>query len=484
MSKNNNSFIRYKALDRCFRDNLHRYFIEDLIGECEKEFESLGIAAKVSRRQIFEDIRFMESEEGWGVKLNRLKDGKRIYYRYEKGCSKSNVSLTEMEAKHLQNTISTLERFCTLPGYEWVNDVIVNLEYRLGLKGNGDDIISFEKKGKGVTRLPVILDAILNHKVLRMRMDWGYKRGDVSLHPYFVKQSSGRLFVIGFNPKFKSAVAMYDMDWITKLKKVDDMEFVPQNNTIDFTHAYDDILGVTHPGKEVKKEHIILQFSESWFKTIYNNPIHHSQKIVNKKLCRISLDLVPNQELISQLLYYGSNVEVRSPESLKRMLMKELLRIAAKYKKYSEFETLNVRHMHSAKSEATRREKAYKQINEFDFRLKHGSVTYDNPISLFIEKRKSKIASMDNYSIDEIVGYVRNYFLLGNGVRKVDSDGKEQIMVRFPDVKSNCKLVKKALDICGCSLVDEKSNGIIDGTKWMTLYFEPQATQEEQNFEL
>ena len=91
---------------------------------------------------------------------------------------------------------------------------------------------------------------------------------------------------------------------------------------------------------------------------------------------------------------------------------------------------------------------------------------------------------MHNYSIDEIVGYVRNYFLLGNGVRKVDSDGKEQIMVRFPDVKSNCKLVKKALDICGCSLVDEKSNGIIDGTKWMTLYFEPQATQEEQNFEL
>ena len=57
-------------------------------------------------------------------------------------------------------------------------------------------------------------------------------------------------------------------------------------------------------------------------------------------------------------------------------------------------------------------------------------------------------------------------------------------MVRFPDVKSNCKLVKKALDICGCSLVDEKSNGIIDGTKWMTLYFEPPATQEEQNFEL
>ena len=189
MSKNNNSFIRYKVLDRCFHDNIHRYFIEDLISECEKEFVSLGIAVKVSRRQIFEDIRFMESDEGWGVSLNRLKDGKRIYYRYEKGCSKSNASLTEMETKHLQNTISTLDSFRTIHGYEWVNDVIVNLEYRLGLKEYGDDIISFEKKGKGVTKLSAILDAILNHKVLKVWMDYGYKRGSVLMHPYFVKKA-------------------------------------------------------------------------------------------------------------------------------------------------------------------------------------------------------------------------------------------------------------------------------------------------------
>ena len=158
MSKNNNSFTRYKVLDRCFRDNIHRYFIEDLISECEKEFKSSGIAAKVSRRQIFEDIRFMESEEGWGIKLNRLKDGKRIYYRYEKGGSKRNSSLTEMETMQLQNALNTLERFRAMTGYEWVNDVIVNLEYRLGLKEYGDDIISFEKKGKGVTKLSAILD--------------------------------------------------------------------------------------------------------------------------------------------------------------------------------------------------------------------------------------------------------------------------------------------------------------------------------------
>ena len=484
MSKNNNSFIRYKALDRCFRDNIHRYFIEDLISECEKEFKSSGIAAKVSRRQIFDDIRFMESEEGWGIKLNRLKDGKRIYYRYEKGGSRRNSSLTEMETMQLKNAINTLDRFRAMPGYEWVSDIIVNLECRLGLNGYGEEIISFETKGKGVTKLPAILDAILNHKVLEIRIEYGYKRSTITMHPYYVKQSSGRLFVFGYyygKNKSKAKVGVFDMDRITKLNHVDDVEFVP-NTDIDYSHRFDDVLGVRLPRRDVKKEHIILQFDESWFKTVYNTPIHYSQKIVNKKLCRISLDLRPTKKLISQLLYYGSAVEVRSPESLKSMLMEELVGIAAKYKKYSEFKTLNVMHMHSVrtpKSEAIHREKAYRQINEFDFRFNHGYRTYDNPISLFIERPELKTPFLRSYPIDKIVGYVRDYFRLGDKVQKVDSDGDELIIVRFPNVESNCELVKKALRICGCSLVDEKSDGIIEGTEWKTLCFELQDTLEE-----
>ena len=483
MPKNNNSFIRYKVLDRCFRDNIHRYFIEDLISECEKEFESLGVAAKVSRRQIFEDIRFMESEEGWGIKLKRLKDRKRIYYRYKKGGSKSNDLLTEMETNLLHNTINTLNRFRTMTGYEWVNGVIVNLECRLGLNGYSEKIISFETKGKGLTKLPAILDAILNHKVLEMRIEYGYKRSAITMHPYYVKQSSGRLFVFGYyygKNKSKAKVGVFDMDRITKLNHVDDVEFVP-NTDIDYSHRFDDVLGVRLPRREVKKEHIILQFDESWFKTVYNTPIHHSQKIVNKKLCRISLDLRPTKKLISQLLYYGSAVEVRSPESLKKMLMEELVGIASKYKK-SEFKTLNVMHMHSkgtAKSKEIHREKAYKNINEFDFRLNHGYRNSSNPISSYIEKPESKIGCWRSYPIDTIVGYVRDYFLGSNVKKVVDFDGDEQIIVRFPNVESNCELVKKALRICGCSLVDEKSDGIIEGTEWKTLCFELQDTLEE-----
>ncbi|VAW30006.1 hypothetical protein MNBD_BACTEROID07-1721 [hydrothermal vent metagenome] len=33
-------------------------------------------------RQLYDDIRFMESSEGWSVPLERVRDGKQVYFRY------------------------------------------------------------------------------------------------------------------------------------------------------------------------------------------------------------------------------------------------------------------------------------------------------------------------------------------------------------------------------------------------------------------
>ena len=73
--------IRYQALNRCFSNFSRRYFIEDLIATCNASLkEYLGENAEVKRRQIFDDINFMESESGWAIPLERVKDGKRTYH--------------------------------------------------------------------------------------------------------------------------------------------------------------------------------------------------------------------------------------------------------------------------------------------------------------------------------------------------------------------------------------------------------------------
>ncbi|MGO8055875.1 hypothetical protein, partial [Rhizobium leguminosarum] len=83
MATNKNALIRYKVLDNCFRNPGKRYFINDLIEECDKVLLEIDSESKgISRRQIFEDIAFMESKEGWGIELSKLRDGKKVYYRY------------------------------------------------------------------------------------------------------------------------------------------------------------------------------------------------------------------------------------------------------------------------------------------------------------------------------------------------------------------------------------------------------------------
>jgi len=71
--------IRYKVLDKCFRNPGKKYFIDDLIKEVSKVLVELDSESNgISRRQILKDMEFMESSEGWNVKLTRTYDGKRV----------------------------------------------------------------------------------------------------------------------------------------------------------------------------------------------------------------------------------------------------------------------------------------------------------------------------------------------------------------------------------------------------------------------
>lgn len=68
MATNKHATIRYHALDRCFSNWGRRYYIEDLIEACNLAlYEFSGVEDGVKRRQIFDDITFMESEQGWSI---------------------------------------------------------------------------------------------------------------------------------------------------------------------------------------------------------------------------------------------------------------------------------------------------------------------------------------------------------------------------------------------------------------------------------
>ena len=171
MATKKNATIRYRALDKCFRDYRRRYYIEDLTEKCEAALESFNFTADVSRRHFFDDIRFIESEAGWSIPLYCIKDGKKTYYRYyERNFTINEQPLTGEEAQQLETVILTLSRFRGLSCDVCVEEVISNLEWRFILKGSKENVVSFEQNEdlKGLDKLSDILDVTSNHQVVEI----------------------------------------------------------------------------------------------------------------------------------------------------------------------------------------------------------------------------------------------------------------------------------------------------------------------------
>jgi hypothetical protein len=136
MATNKHATIRYHALDRCFSNYGRKFFIEDLIIACnEAIYEFGGIEDGVKRRQVFDDITFMESEQGWSIPLERFKEGKRVFYRYsDKSFSIKNHGINQAEAEQLKETLTILTRFKGMPQFEWIEEMQIRLEDTFKLK--------------------------------------------------------------------------------------------------------------------------------------------------------------------------------------------------------------------------------------------------------------------------------------------------------------------------------------------------------------
>ena len=84
MAVNKNALIRYKTLDKCFSNQYRKYYINDLIEACNEILsDHYAEEMTVSRRQIFIDIDFMKSDAGYEASIQSIKDGRKVYYRYE-----------------------------------------------------------------------------------------------------------------------------------------------------------------------------------------------------------------------------------------------------------------------------------------------------------------------------------------------------------------------------------------------------------------
>lgn len=333
MPVNKNANIRYRTLDRCFRDTRRRYFIEDLIDECNEALLSYNFEGGVKRRQIFDDIRFMESDAGYSIELDKLRDGKKVYYRYhDPSFSINQQPLSQAEATQLQQAVMTLTRFRGLPQYEWIEEVITNLEHRFNLNGKKQSLVCFEQNPllKGLEHLGTLIDAATAHRVLKINYHT-YKNGgrdiDFIIHPYYLKQYNNRWFLFGRNDA-TGQTTVNALDRIESLEPMSDIAYIAPD--IDFDHYFDTIVGVTVPDDPTVRT-VVFRTTEKRYPYIESKPLHPSQRIVDRKQYILSIDVALNFELEQKLLSFGADIEVLEPEDFREQMKKKVEETYQKY---------------------------------------------------------------------------------------------------------------------------------------------------------
>jgi len=310
------------------------YFWEDLLAECNKallEYNPQGEG--IQRRQLFEDIRFMQSEQGWAVPLKKPRYGRRVYYRYsDRNFSISNQPLNESEAEQIRSALGIISRFSGSPQFEWVNEMIPLLESKFGLVERKKEVISFESNVdlKGIHLLPLLFNAIINERVLKIDYK-DFKSSEpyeIIFHPYYLKQFNNRWFCFGFNE------ANFNSFWNLALDRIEDLsetDKIYRQSQIDWDDYFYDLIGVTRP-EGVEPQEIVLKFAPSVAPYVITKPIHPSQKHRNDATgLEVRIRVVPNYELEKKILSFGEAVQVISPKEVREGVFKRLKKASQQY---------------------------------------------------------------------------------------------------------------------------------------------------------
>ena len=324
MPTNKNAFMRYKILDNCFRNPGKRYFINDLIEECEKTLLDIDQKSNgISLRQIRDDLAFMKSKQGWNVELGDFREGKKMYYRYlDLSFSINNMPLNELEINQLKTTVDILSQFKGMPQFDFINELLPKLRQGIATEEN-ETIIEFDSNQylKGIEHLGTLHNAIYYKKILEILYHpfENEKPNTFLIHPYYLKQYNNRWFLFGYNPENEKSNWNLALDRIVAIKEITGK--FKKNKVIDWAEYFEDIIGVTKTdGGDL--EDITLHFYGKTTYYVESKPIHGSQKSkrIDNNTLEVKLNLIMNYELERLIISYADSVKVLSPTYLRKAI--------------------------------------------------------------------------------------------------------------------------------------------------------------------
>jgi predicted DNA-binding transcriptional regulator YafY len=326
-----NPHLRYRIINECLTSKRQRFH--------SSEYLLKKLADKdmpVQLRCLKADIEAMRNDEllGFHAPIAYCRTNKGYYYT-DPNYSTQTIPLTDEDFKGLNFAIDILQRYVGVSAvkhFEEAIDKVVKVTNQLKsdkVKSHSR-VIAFEKAPyyKGLEYFDRIENAIRDQQPLAIlyKKFGSEKELKHTFHPYFLKEYKDRWYVLGYSKERHFTLPL----GLDRMESIADAPIpYKQNKTIDADTYFKHILGITVAKGPV--EDIRLWFSPTQAPYIKTRNIHHSQETISDGVdgLVISLQLIPNYELLQEILSYGPEVKVMEPESL-REKVKEMLEKAGK----------------------------------------------------------------------------------------------------------------------------------------------------------
>jgi predicted DNA-binding transcriptional regulator YafY len=317
-------YKRYQIIDTLLRNPARRYTFKELHEAVAERLQAEEIYSGISERTIFIDLAQMQKDipDGYGAPIDL--DVNNCYFYTDPDFSITNCPLNKADADKLVDVLEVLKQFKDLPQFADLEEIILKLDHKSGLKGKSKKtVIEFEKTElKGLGHLNRIANAIRQNKNLNIKYQ-PYHKAETTfdISPQLLKEYNGRwfCFVLGLDKELFTIA----LDRIIAIENSKSSYSELAANELQIT--FKNIVGVTFPKNE---KPVTVEFKANIKRSPYleTKPIHTSQTVFKrtKQYVVFRLHVIPNLELESIILSYGKDLEVLKPIDLREKIKAQL----------------------------------------------------------------------------------------------------------------------------------------------------------------
>ncbi|MBQ4388098.1 MAG: WYL domain-containing protein [Prevotella sp.] len=149
------------------------------------------------------------------------------------------------------------------------------------------------------------------------------------LYPYFLKQFKQRCYLIAKNHKHLDSISSYALDRMISFEHAILQEYIPLD--INVHDYFNSVYGIARMDEPVQTIRFHVDRRELPY--LQTRPIHHTQKIVSRDKTGVfmTIDVIPNTELMMELMSYGDGIIVKTKGKLRSDIMRKLGSARKKY---------------------------------------------------------------------------------------------------------------------------------------------------------